>query len=132
MPKPAIRVAVVDDDASVRRALGRLLAACSFDIQTYGSAREFMKSGDHSPPECLVLDLHMPDISGLDLQHHLRRAGINIPTVVITAHNEPGLRERCQSAGAAAFLLKPLSRESLIGAINAAIRQGATGAPEPG
>ncbi len=112
---------MVDDDASVRKALARLLTASSFDTRTYGSAREFMKSGTSAPPECLVLDLHMPDISGLDLQHLLRKAGINIPTVVITAHNEPGIREQCQSAGAAAFLIKPLDCASLVGAINSAI-----------
>jgi FixJ family two-component response regulator len=124
MLKAAIRVAVVDDDASVRKALARLLTASSFDIKTYGSAREFMDTGTAKPPECLVLDLHMPELSGLDLQHQLRRAGINIPTIIVTAHNEPGLRERCQMAGASAFLLKPLNQASLVGAINSAIGRG--------
>jgi FixJ family two-component response regulator len=121
MTKAAIRVAVVDDDASVRKALARLLSACSFDIRTYASAREFMRSGPEGLPECLVLDLHMPDVGGLDLQHHLREAGFDIPTVIITAYNEPGLQERCQSAGISAFLLKPLNQESLVGAIHTAI-----------
>jgi FixJ family two-component response regulator len=62
----------------------------------------------------------MPDLTGFDLQRHLVRAGVEIPTIVITAYNEPGLRERCQSAGAAAFLLKPLDGSTLIGVINAA------------
>jgi FixJ family two-component response regulator len=121
MTKAAIRVAVVDDDASVRKALARLLSACSFDIRTYASAREFMRSSPDGLPACLVLDLHMPDIDGLDLRRHLREAGIDIPTVIITAHNEPGLRERCQSAGVSAFLLKPLQQKSLVGAIHSAI-----------
>jgi FixJ family two-component response regulator len=121
MPKIGIRVAVVDDDAAVRKALARLLCACAFDIKTYGSAREFIKAGLEDLPACLVLDLHMPDISGLDLQRQLRSAGINIPTVIVTAHNDPGLRERCQSVGASAFLLKPLNQETLVSAINAAI-----------
>jgi FixJ family two-component response regulator len=120
--KRGIRVAVVDDDASVRRALARLLSVCSFDVRTYGSAREFMMASSENLPACLVLDLHMPDLSGLDLQQRLRRAGLNIPTVIITAHTEPGLREQCCSAGASAFLLKPLNQESLVGAINMAIR----------
>lgn len=124
MPRSAIRIAIVDDDASVRKALARLLTASSFDTRTYGSAREFMASGTVRPPQCLVLDLHMPETSGLDLQHQLRRAGINIPTIIVTARNEPGLRERCQSAGASAFLLKPLHQASLVGAINTAIAQG--------
>ena len=124
MPKSAIRIAVVDDDASVRKALARLLTASSFNTQTYGSAREFMDTGTQQPPQCLVLDLHMPEQTGLDLQHQLRRAGINIPTIIVTAYNEPGLRERCQQAGASAFLLKPLNHASLVGAINTAIAQG--------
>ena len=120
MAKSSTRVAVVDDDASVLKALGRLLTASSFDIATYSSAREFLKSLKTGAPECLVVDLHMPDLTGLDLQRHLSRAGISIPTIVITAYNEPGLRERCQSAGAAAFLLKPLDGKTLVGEINAA------------
>jgi FixJ family two-component response regulator len=120
MSQPAIRVAIVDDDSSVRKALARLLAAHSFETKTYESASDFLKSVASSAPECLVLDLHMPDITGLDLQRYLRRTGIKIPTVVITAYDEPGIRERCYSAGAAAFLVKPLSSVTLIGAINAA------------
>src|SRR5436190_891940 len=74
MPRSAIRIAVVDDDASVRKALARLLTASSFDTKTYGSVREFMDVGTAKPPQCLVLDLHMPELSGLDLQHQLHPA----------------------------------------------------------
>jgi FixJ family two-component response regulator len=121
MSKPTTRVALVDDDASVRRALRRLLSASAFDIETYGSAREFLSSLEDELPQCLVVDLHMPDLTGLDLQHQLKRVGLTIPTIVITAHNEPGVRERCESAGAVNFLLKPLNGSNLIGAIKAAI-----------
>src|SRR5258707_12209546 len=121
MSKPATRVALVDDDASVRKALGRLLSASSFDIKTYGSAQEFLKSIKGDLPQCLVVDLHMPDLTGLDLRRHLTRAGIDIPTIIMTAYNEPGLRERCHSAGVADFLLKPLNGPILIGAINSAV-----------
>jgi FixJ family two-component response regulator len=116
----AARIAIVDDDASVRKALARLLSASSFDIETYGSARDFLASLKTSKPDCLVVDLHMPELTGFDLQRQLARSGVQIPTIVITAYNEPGLRERCQSAGAAAFLLKPLDGSTLIGVINAA------------
>lgn len=122
MPKALPRVAVVDDDMSVRKALARLLAASSFDIATYGSAREFLVSLETHPPECLILDLNMPEITGLALQRYLCDAGIKIPTIVITAYNEPGVRERCQSAGASAFLLKPISASTLIAAINSATK----------
>lgn len=122
MANSPTRVALVDDDASVRKALARFLSASSFDITTYGSAREFLKSLKSDTPECLVVDLHMPEITGLDLQRHLMRAGTKIPTIVITAYNEPGLRELCQTAGAAAFLLKPLDGATLVKAINAVTR----------
>jgi FixJ family two-component response regulator len=123
MTKSSPRVALVDDDASVRKALARFLSASSFDITTFASAHEFLKSLDAEQPECLVVDLHMPEITGLELQRHLARAGIKIPTIVITAYNEPGLRERCQSAGAAAFMIKPLDGKTLIGEINTAIHR---------
>jgi two-component system response regulator FixJ len=107
---------------SVRKALGRLLSASSFDILTYSSAREFLTSLESEPPECLIVDLHMPEITGLELQKYLSRSGIKIPTIIITAYNEPGVSERCQSAGATAFLLKPINGATLIAAINAATK----------
>ena len=123
MGQASTRVALVDDDASVRKALARFLSAASFEITTFGSAREFLRSAQAGLPECLVVDLQMPDVNGLELQRHLVRSGINIPTIVITAYNEPGLRERCESAGAAAFLVKPLDGQMLIGEINTAINR---------
>jgi len=122
MSKQLPRIAIVDDDASVRKALSLLLNASSFETDAYKSAADFLRSlsGD-ALPNCLIVDLQMPDMSGLELQHHLVRGGINIPTIAITAHNEFGARERCQSAGAKAFLLKPISEEILIAAIKAAI-----------
>ena len=122
MAKASPRVALVDDDASVRKALARLLSALSVETVAYASAKEFLISLEtSSSPECLVVDLHMPEITGLELQRELTRAGINIPTIIITAYNEPGLRERCESAGAAAFMLKPLDGKTLVAAINTAV-----------
>jgi len=122
MPGRKMSIAIVDDDSSVRKALARLLEANSFQTHVYGSAREFLNSLKVEQPECLVLDLHMPDFGGLELQHYLRRHGIEIPTVIITAHNEIGLRERCTNAGAAAFLVKPLTDKTLIESINSAAK----------
>lgn len=115
-------IAVVDDDLSVRKALAQLLTVNSFTTNTFGSAKEFLNSLGQGTPNCLVLDLHMPDWGGLDLQHHLLRNGIKIPTVIITAHDEIGLRERCSNAGASAFLVKPISADALIGAIDTALK----------
>jgi FixJ family two-component response regulator len=115
-------IAVVDDDSSVRKALAHLLRVSSYTANTFGSAKEFLDSLDQQKPDCLVLDLHMPDWGGLDLQHHLLRNGIKIPTVVITAHDEVGLRERCSNAGAVAFLVKPIPVDALINAIDSAMQ----------
>ena len=113
-------MAIVDDDTSVRKALSLLLNAFSIEADTYGSAAEFLQSLPAGIPECLIVDLQMPEMTGLELQHHLVRGGFNIPTIVITAHDEFGARERCQSAGAKAYLLKPIQENTLIAAIKAA------------
>jgi FixJ family two-component response regulator len=114
-------VAIVDDDSAVRRALARLLAAFAIRSRSYASAREFLDSLTSDSPECLIVDLHMPEMTGLELQGELCRAGTHIPTIVITAHNEAGLRDRCLAAGAAAYLIKPLDGTKLIDSINSAV-----------
>jgi FixJ family two-component response regulator len=108
----------VDDDPSVLKALARLLRTRAFEARTYNSAREFLKALHQGLPECLIVDLQMPDMTGLELQRHLVRSGLRIPTIVITAHNEAGARERCEQAGVAAFLSKPLQDTSLLAAID--------------
>lgn len=105
----------------MRKALARLLAASSFDARTYGSAREFINSIRTDVPECLIVDVHMPDFTGLDLQRYLVRVGVRIPTIIITAFNDPEIRDRCENAGASAFLTKPLHGPTLIDAVNAAL-----------
>jgi FixJ family two-component response regulator len=116
------RVAVVDDDKSVRKALQRLLRASDLDADTFASAEDFLASlPQASLPDCLVLDLQMPGTSGLDLQRQLVRTGLQVPTVVITGHDEPGMEARCLAAGASAYLRKPLEAATLLAAIEAAI-----------
>lgn len=118
---PRARVAIVDDEPAVRTALARLLDASSFDAKTYGSAREFIESIRGGVPECLLLDVHMPDFTGLDLQRYLNRIDKKIPTIVITAFNDAGIRERSAASGAKTFLTKPLHGPTLIAAIRNAI-----------
>jgi FixJ family two-component response regulator len=113
-------IAIVDDDPSVLKALARLLRARALEVRTYTSARDFLTALPEGLPECLIVDLQMPEMTGLELQRHLTRSGVQIPTIVITAHNEAGARERCESAGAAAFLSKPLQDTSLLAAIKSA------------
>jgi FixJ family two-component response regulator len=113
-------IAIVDDDPAVLRALARLLHTRAVETRTYTSAREFLAALPEGHPECLIVDLQMPEMTGLELQRHLNRNGIQIPTIVITAHNEADMRGLCESAGAASFLLKPLQDTALLAAIGAA------------
>jgi FixJ family two-component response regulator len=117
MPRAPIRVAIVDDEPAVRTALARLLEASSFETSTYGSAREFIDSMPRGVPQCLIVDVHMPDFTGLDLQRYLNRMNKKIPTIVITAFDDAGIRERSAASGAKAFLTKPLHGPTLIDAI---------------
>jgi len=114
-------IAVVDDDPAVLRALSRLLRSRAFRVQTFESGQDFLAVLPRSVPECLIVDLQMPGMSGLELQQHLARNGILIPTIMITAHGEAALRGRHEEAGLVAFLLKPLQENSLFAAINKAI-----------
>jgi FixJ family two-component response regulator len=113
-------IAIVDDDPSVLRALARLLGTRSLKTKTYASARQFLASLSDGPPNCLILDLQMPEMTGLELQQDLAHKGILIPTIIITAHDEAGMRDRCKAAGAIAFLPKPLQDTTLFAAIDAA------------
>lgn len=123
MAQPLADIAIVDDDPSVCRALARLIETWSFRARTYTSAREFIDSLEQDgKPDCLVVDLQMPDMSGLDLQDHLRRAGCKIPTIIITAHNESGFRRWCEAAEISAYLLKPLDNKELMSAITSAMK----------
>ena len=114
-------VAIVDDDLAVRKGLARLLGACAIRARSFASAREFLESLSAEVPECLIVDLQMPEMTGLELQGELSRLGARIPTIVITAHNERGLRERCLAAGAAAYLIKPLDGTLLLSSIDSAV-----------
>lgn len=120
MRNAPIRVAIVDDEPAVRTALARLLEASSFETRTYGSAREFIDGMGRDIPECLVLDVHMPDFTGLELQRYLNRINKKIPTIVITAFDDIATRERSSASGASAFLTKPLDGPALIQAIKEA------------
>jgi FixJ family two-component response regulator len=120
MAKNPPSIAIVDDDPSVLKALGRLLATRSFTIKTYSSAPQFLASLPEGLPGCLIADLQMPEMTGLELQLNLARRGLQIPIIIITAHDDAGMRERCKSAGAIAYLAKPVNDASLFAAIEAA------------
>ena len=113
-------IAIVDDDPSVLNALARLLRTRGLISRTFASARDFLAALADGLPECLIVDLQMPEIDGLELLRRLTLSGVRIPTIVITAHNEADARERSTSAGAFTFLAKPLQDTSLLAAIDSA------------
>ena len=122
MPTDRPRIAIVDDDAAVRKALTRLLKVAKYEATAYSSVEEFLAALDDDAPECLLVDYQMPKMTGLDLQSRLRETGARIPVIIITAHNEPKIRESCIHSGASAFLAKPVGKKVLVAAINHALK----------
>ena len=132
MRKTKPTIAVVDDDASVCRAISRLLRSLGMNADTFTSGREFIEHIGMMPsfrPDCVVLDVQMPGMNGLEVQDLLIRGEHPLPIIFITAHDEMGVRERALQAGAVAFLRKPFNDELLIKTLNEAINRGA-GGPE--
>jgi len=114
-------VFVVDDDPSVREGLQGLLQAAKHQVQTFGSAEEFLSSRRPDVPACLVLDIELPGLSGLDLQHKLIEAQIELPIIFVTGHGDIPRSVQAMKAGAAEFLTKPLHPQCLLAAIRKAI-----------
>jgi FixJ family two-component response regulator len=122
------RLAVVDDDADVRLALQRLFSSAGFAVDTFASGAEFLRAIKDHEPDCLVLDLHMPEVSGFDVQGALARGRHSVPVVVITGHDTPESHARAVQLGAKAYLCKPVNDEALLAAICSAMG-GAVVAP---
>jgi len=123
MIDPDAVVFVVDDDPSVRRSTERLLRSAGLKVQSYSSAREFLGGSRPEGPACVVLDVRMPGLSGMDLQHELAKSGIRIPIIFISAHGDIPMSVRAMKAGAVDFLTKPFRGRSLLDAVNAAIER---------
>ncbi len=120
-------IAVVDDEPAVLKALERLLRSQKFEVATFPSGSEFLASLDTRRPDCLILDLHMPQMNGFEVQSRLADdPDSHLPVVVITAHDTPSSQQRVLAAGASAYLRKPVDAQSLLGAIRTAIAQRAT------
>jgi FixJ family two-component response regulator len=114
-------VIIIDDDLPVRRSTERLVRAFGFNVQTFSSAREFLNCPRPEGPACLVLDVRMPGLNGLELQHELTRAGIHIPIIFITGHGDIPMAVQAMKAGAVEFLTKPFSSSNMLAAVRAAI-----------
>jgi len=113
----------VDDDASIREALKSLMRSAQFSVEAFASAEEFLASEHLNDTSCLILDIHLPGMSGLELQSYLNFERRRIPIVFITAHADEASRQRALKCGAIEFLSKPVRREPLFKAIQSAMEQ---------
>jgi FixJ family two-component response regulator len=117
------RIAIVDDDASIREALKSLMRSVQLDVDAFGSAEEFLASERLNDTACLILDVHLPGMSGFELQNRLNQECRDIPIIFITAHADEISHQRALKGGAIDFLGKPVRREPLFRAIHLAIEQ---------
>ena len=126
MPEPQRSkavIAIVDDDPSVRKGLERLIRSLGWQAETFASAQEFLDRPRTVAPSCLVLDLQLPGLSGLDLQKRMSEAGLETPIVFLTGHGNIPASVKAMKAGAVEFLTKPVDEQDLLGAIQEAIER---------
>jgi FixJ family two-component response regulator len=114
-------ISIVDDDESIREAIQSLLRSVGFRAKTFATAEQFLQSDQIENTACLILDVRMPGMSGLELQRRLMATQCRIPIVFVTAHGDEEARSRALQEGAVEFLLKPFSEEALLNAIQAAL-----------
>lgn len=124
MKKLKAQVAVLDDEEPVRRALERLLRSAGLGVDVFATGEDFFARAGSLDPDCLILDLHMPGMTGFDVQARLIALHSSIPVVIITGHDTPEARARVDVAGAAAYLQKPVDEQALLDAIDLAIARG--------
>jgi FixJ family two-component response regulator len=121
MPQKRQTVYIIDDDDSVRRALRRLIRSVGWNAETFATAQEFLRYPAQSKPSCLILDVQLPGLSGLELQQQLQVDCRTFAVVFITAYEETHVREQALGAGAIAFLQKPFEEQALLEAVNRAM-----------
>ena len=120
-------ISIVDDDDSLRNSLNNLIRSVGFAVQGFSSAEAFLNSNHLDDTACLILDVRMPGMSGLDLQRQLMAADCQIPIVFITSHGDDDARSRALAAGAVEFLYKPFREEALLNAIHTALESKGDG-----
>ena len=121
MERSTPTVLVVDDDASVRKSLRRLFRSAGYAVQSFASGEELFSHDPFEGPCCLVLDVQMPGMSGLEVQHRLATSGRNVPIIFITAHADAPVRDQAMQTGATAFLIKPFHDQMLLDAVEAVL-----------
>ncbi len=119
-------ISIVDDDESVRRTTKLLVESFGYRAAVFESAESFLKSGQTYDTSCLVVDVQMPGMNGLQLQSHLAAGGYSIPTIFITGYGDKESRRQAMEAGAVAFLAKPFSDEQLLKTIRSALQRDKT------
>ena len=119
-------IAIVDDDEPLREALGSVMKAAGFATGTFATAEDFLNSGERRNTACLILDVRLPGMSGVELQSRLREMRSQVPIIFVTAHGDASLRESVIRAGAAGFLNKPVRSEALLNEIHAALQKTRT------
>jgi len=122
-PAPAPTVFVVDDDDLVRASIQGMLKSVGLRSETFGTPQEFLRSKRPDGPSCLVLDVRLPGVSGLDFQHELAQAGIRIPIIFITGHGDIPMTVKAMKSGAVEFLTKPFRDQDLLDAIHQALER---------
>jgi FixJ family two-component response regulator len=132
MGPSATTVFIVDDDPAICAALARLFRSVGLASRSFGSAREFLAQAPDLGPGCLILDHRLPDLSGLELQGELARAGIRLPVIFHTAHGSESLRAKALRAGVAGFLEKPVQDQTLLGLVFQALSRDRQVHPAPG
>ncbi len=120
MLKPDTLITIVDDDLSAREGLQSLIRSAGFRVETFASAQDFLARSNAEAPSCLVLDLQLPGLSGLDLQKRIAEVGLEIPIVFLTGHGNIPASVQAMKAGAVEFLTKPFDEEDLLQAIQEA------------
>ena len=123
MPEPQPTVLIVDDDAQMRESLRNLIRSVGLRAELFASGQEFVQSRHPDAPSCLVLDVRMPGLSGLDLQKQASEAGLEIPIIFITGHGDIPMSVRAMKAGAVEFLTKPFRDQDLLDAIQQALER---------
>jgi FixJ family two-component response regulator len=118
-------ISIVDDDESVREATEAQMKSLGFDAQTFASAADFLASPNIGKTSCLVADIHMPHMTGVELHRRLRDSGYAIPTVLITAYPDDDVRERALADGVKCYLVKPFDEEDLLRCVRLALSDGA-------
>ena len=123
MGEPPALIAIVDDEESIRKALRRLMRSAGFTVETFLSGAEFLESLSTRAPRCVVLDLHMPQVDGFEVQKRIALRRPEIPVIIITGHDTPDSCTRVMKQGARAYLRKPVDDTTLLDAIGAALHR---------